>query len=61
MGGPIMIKNIIILSLVLLVIYDVSSDQALGYVQTTLDFIQELLYDVKESKNLWWEKWKQTN
>jgi hypothetical protein len=47
-----MIKNIIILSLVLLVIYDVSSDQALGYVQTTLDFIQELLYDVKESKNL---------
>jgi len=52
MGGPIMIKNIIILSLVLLVIYDVSSDQALGYVQTTLDFIQELLYDVKESKNL---------
>lgn len=47
-----MIKNIIILSLVLLIIYDVSSDQALGYVQTTLDFIQELLYDVKESKNL---------
>jgi len=47
-----MIKNIIILSLVLLVIYDVSSDQALGYVQTTLDFIQQLLYDVKESKNL---------
>ena len=47
-----MIKNIIILSLVLLVIYDVSSDQALGYVQTTFDFIQELLYDVKESKNL---------
>jgi hypothetical protein len=47
-----MIKNIIILSLVILIIYDVSSDQALGYVQTTLDFIQELLYDVKESKKL---------
>ena len=47
-----MIKNIIILSLALVIIYDVSSEQALGYVQTTLDFLQELLYDVKESKNL---------
>jgi|TARA_X000001036_G_C20204054_1_gene612788 hypothetical protein len=47
-----MIRNLIILSLALVIIYDVSSDQALGYVQTTLDFIQDLLYDVKESKNL---------
>jgi len=47
-----MIRNLIILSLALVIIYDVSSDQALGYVQTTLDFVQDLLYDVKESKNL---------
>jgi len=47
-----MIRNLIILSLALVIIYDVSSEQALGYVQTTLDFLQELLYDVKESNNL---------
>jgi hypothetical protein len=52
MGGRSMIRNLIILSLALVIIYDVSSDQALGYVQTTLDFVQDLLYDVKESKNL---------
>tara|TARA_B110000483_G_C17923103_1_gene437686 strand:- start:132 stop:290 length:159 start_codon:yes stop_codon:yes gene_type:complete len=52
MGGPIMIKNLIILSLIILIIYDVSSDQALNYVQTTLDIMQELLYNVMESKNL---------
>jgi hypothetical protein len=45
-----MIRNIIILALLAVIIYDVSSDQALGYVQTTLDFLQELVYDVKESK-----------
>ena len=47
-----MVRNIIIISLLAVIIYDVSSEQALGYVQTTLDFLQELLYDVKESKNL---------
>ena len=47
-----MIRNIIIISLLAVIIYDVSSDQAFGYVQTTLDFLQDLLYDVKESKNL---------
>lgn len=47
-----MIKNLIILSLIILIIYDVSSDQALNYVQTTLDIMQELLYNVMESKNL---------
>ena len=47
-----MIRNLIIVALALVIIYDVSSDQAFGYVQTTLDFLQDLLYDVKESKNL---------
>mgnify|MGYP001395338994 CR=1 FL=1 len=45
-----MIRNLIILALLLVIIYDVSSDQALGYVQTTLDFLQELIYDIEESK-----------
>tara|TARA_Y100001935_G_scaffold135850_1_gene112405 strand:- start:529 stop:672 length:144 start_codon:yes stop_codon:yes gene_type:complete len=47
-----MIRNLVIVALVLVIAYDVSSDQALGYVQSTLDFLQSLLYDVKESKNL---------
>tara|TARA_A200000159_G_scaffold100994_1_gene93696 strand:+ start:1899 stop:2033 length:135 start_codon:yes stop_codon:yes gene_type:complete len=44
-----MIKNIIIVALVSLIIYDVSSETALNYVQTTLDFLQELVYDIRES------------
>ena len=52
MGGEIMIRNLIIVALLLVIIYDVSSDQALGYVQSTLDFLQDLLYDVKESSKL---------
>tara|TARA_Y200000002_G_scaffold52820_1_gene38381 strand:+ start:2006 stop:2164 length:159 start_codon:yes stop_codon:yes gene_type:complete len=52
MGGKIMIRNLIIVALVLVIIYDVSSDQALGYVQSTLDFLQSLVYDVKESNKL---------
>ena len=52
MGGEIMIRNLIIVALVLIIVYDVSSDQALGYVQSTLDFIQELLYSIKESNKI---------
>jgi len=47
-----MIRNLIIVALLVVIVYDVSSEQAIGYVQSTLDFLQELLYDVKESKNL---------
>ena len=50
--GKIMIRNLIIVALVLIIVYDVSSDQALGYVQSTLDFLQSLVYDVKESNKL---------
>jgi len=50
-----MIRNLIIVALVLVIVYDVSSDQALGYVQSTLDFLQSLVYDVKESNKLWWK------
>ena len=52
MGGEIMIRHLIIVALVLVILYDVSSEQALGYVQSTLDFLQNLVYDVKESNKL---------
>ena len=47
-----MIRNLIIVALVLVIIYDVSSNDALGYVQSTLDFLQGLVYNVKESGKL---------
>ena len=47
-----MISNLIIVALVLIIIYDVTGSEALSYVQSTLDFLQELIYSVKESKNL---------
>jgi len=51
MGGK-MIRNLIIVALVLIILYDVSSDQAIGYVQSTLDFLQELMYSLKESDKI---------
>ena len=51
MGGK-MIRNLIIVALVLIIIYDVSGNEALTYVQSTLDFLQQLVYDVKESDKL---------
>ena len=47
-----MIRNLIIVALVLVIIYDLSSNDALGYVQSTLDFLQDLVYNVKESGKL---------
>jgi hypothetical protein len=47
-----MIRNLIIVALVLVILYDVSSDDALGYVQSTLDFLNQLVYNVKESGKL---------
>ena len=44
-----MIRNLIIVALVLVIVYEVSSEDALGYVQSTLDFLQELVYNVRES------------
>ena len=53
MGGEIMIRNLIIVALVLVIVYDVSSDTRIRlYVQSTLDFLQQLVYDVKESDKL---------
>ena len=47
-----MIRNLIIVALVLVILYDVSSDQAIGYVQSTLDFLQEFIYSIKESDKI---------
>tara|TARA_X000001382_G_scaffold89432_1_gene64114 strand:- start:492 stop:635 length:144 start_codon:yes stop_codon:yes gene_type:complete len=44
-----MIRNIIIVALVLVILYDVSSEDAVGYVQSTLDFLNNLVYNMKES------------
>ena len=52
MGGEIMIKNIIIIVLVCLVVYEIPKDDVLAYAQSTLDFIQELIYNVKESEKI---------
>ena len=46
-----MIKWLIIIALSLVILYDISSGDALNYVQSTLDFLQELVYSVKESNN----------
>ena len=47
-----MIRNLIIVALVLVIVYEVSSEDALSYVQSTLDFIQELVYSLKESDKI---------
>jgi len=52
MGGEIMIRNLIIVALVLVILYDVSSEDALGYVQSTLAFLQDLVYNVMESEKI---------
>ena len=49
MGGEIMIRILIIVALVMVIMYDVSSEDAWGYVQSTLDLLQELVYNVRES------------
>ena len=48
MGGT-MIKNIIIVALVIAILYDVSSEDAWTYVQSTLDFLQEMVYSMSRS------------
>jgi len=46
-----MIKNIIIIALVITILYDVSSDDAWTWVQSTLDFLQEVVYSMNGSTN----------
>jgi len=44
-----MIKNIIILTLLWMVLFDVSSKDFFAYIQKGLDKSQELVYDMKRS------------
>jgi hypothetical protein len=44
-----MIRNIIIIMLLLVIVYGVSATDFLGYAQSSIDFLQELLYNVQRS------------
>ena len=44
-----MIKNIIIIALVLVIMYDVSAEESLSYIQIGLDFLKEIVYNVERS------------
>ena len=44
-----MLRYIIIIALVAIILYDISSEDALGIIQSTLDFLQGLVYDMKEN------------
>lgn len=43
-----MIRNVIILILLAVIIYDVSGEEFLQYVQIGLDNLQELVYNLKD-------------
>lgn len=49
MGGTIMIRNIIIVLLLVIIVYDVSVDESLSYLQSGLDFLKETVYNVQRS------------
>jgi len=44
-----MFKNIIILTLLWVILFDVSGKEFFGYMQKGLDKTQELVYDIKRS------------
>ena len=48
MGGK-MIRNIFIIALLLVIVYDVSAEESLGYVTMGLDFLKEIVYNVERS------------
>jgi hypothetical protein len=50
MGGTIMFKNIIILTLLGVIMFDVSSKEFFDYMQKGLDKTQEIVYDISRSK-----------
>jgi len=49
MGGTIMFKNIIILTLLWVILFEVSSKDFFGYMKKGLDKTQEIVYDIKRS------------
>jgi hypothetical protein len=44
-----MFKNVIIITLLWVILFDVSSKDFFGYVQKGLDKTQDLVYDIKRS------------
>ena len=48
MGGK-MIRNLIIVALLTVIIYDVSAEESLGYITMGLDFLKEIVYNVERS------------
>ena len=51
MGGTIMIRNIIILSLLAVIVLDMSSADFLNMVSGGLDKIQQLVYTIRSEVN----------
>ena len=49
MEGKIMIKNLIIIALLLVIVYGVTADEFMSYAQSSVDLLQELLYNVQRS------------
>jgi hypothetical protein len=49
MGDTIMFKNIIIITLLWIILFDVSSKDFFGYMRKGLDKAQELVYDIQRS------------
>jgi hypothetical protein len=49
MGGTIMFKNVIIITLLWVILFDVSSKDFFGYMRKGLDKTQEIVYDIKRS------------
>jgi len=50
-----MIRNIIIVALLCVIIYDVSAEESLGYITMGLDFLKDLLYNVERSVDKIWK------
>ena len=44
-----MIRNLIIVALLTVIIYDVSAEESLGYITMGLDFLKEIVYNVERS------------
>jgi hypothetical protein len=44
-----MIRNIIIIALLCVIVYDVSAEESLSYIQIGLDFLKEIVYNVERS------------
>tara|TARA_B110000285_G_scaffold156304_1_gene174441 strand:- start:502 stop:657 length:156 start_codon:yes stop_codon:yes gene_type:complete len=51
MGDKIMIRNIIILVLLSVIVFDVTGPEFLDYVSLALDKAQDLVYNVKSEVN----------